>query len=163
MMMTEAEIRASYQQARYPRRQIRILAELNCTTTEVILKIIENAPIKEAVKSQKIKRSHNLTEDEKEAIVNLYRGGESMDAIAMRLRRSMGTVHGFIMRNRDLCPKRHRTPLTAAEKAEIVRRREAGEKVCDIALAMGCTPSAISQNIKKEKQKRHESKNAQNV
>ena len=41
MIMTDAEIRRSYREAKYPEHQLQILAELNLTTVEKICDIVE--------------------------------------------------------------------------------------------------------------------------
>ena len=152
MIMTDAEIRRSYREAKYPEHQLQILAELNLTTVEKICDIVEaDLPTGfSPYQPRKNKAYRPVTEEEKAEIIRRWADGDKVAKIAVSLGRPTHDISNFIAKHRAIFPKRTspRHRITAEERAEILRRLDNRESIKDIALAMGCTAGPIYRIIK---------------
>ena len=146
MPMTPEEIRASYREARYPKRQIRILAELNLTSTDHIKQIVADVSTTNAEPQRKCKK---YTEEECAEIARLWSEGHTIEEIALRMDRDHCAITAFAVKHRDLCPIRSKA-VTPEIRTEIIRRRQAGESYSKIAKALGCASHTVYRTIQKE-------------
>lgn len=148
MPMTPEEIRASYREARYPKRQIRILAELNLTSTDHIKQIVADVTTAAEEPKRKCKK---YTEAECAEIGRLWSEGLTIEEIALRMNRDSCAITAFSVKHRDLCPIRTK-PITPEIRAEIIRRRQAGESYSKIAKAIGCASHTVYRTIQQQKE-----------
>lgn len=147
MPMTPEEIRASYREARYPKRQIRILAELNLTSTDHIKQIVADVTTAEEPK----RKCKKYTEEECAEIARLWKEGITVEEIALRMNRDHCAIAAFSVKHRDLCPIRSKA-ITPETRAEIIRRRRAGESYSKIAKALGCASHTVYRTIQQQKE-----------
>ena len=73
--MHEGEIRYMYRKAKNPKKQIRVLAELNNVSVDIIKKIIGIEPIEEV---KKMKEYKPWTEEEINTLCALYGEGKTI-------------------------------------------------------------------------------------
>lgn len=145
MMMTEEEIRTSYREARYPTKQIQILAELNLVSAEEIKRIVGYIPKK---RTRRYNTKWALRQEDEDAIVALWREGATIAQIAARVGIPTHAVDYFKEKHRDLCPHRsHR--LSGEQYEEIKRRHLNGDDAWRIANAVGINLSTVYNYIKK--------------
>ena len=145
MMMTEEEIRTSFREARYPKRQLHILAELNLVSVEKIERIVGYSP---KPRTRHYNTKWALRKEDEDAIVALWKEDATIAQIAARVGIPTHAVNYFKEKHRDLCPHRsHR--LTEEQLDEIKHRHLAGQEAWKIAKAVGINVSTVYQNIKK--------------
>ena len=104
MEMSAHEIRKAYREARYPAKQIRILAELNDTTTTEIKSILESTG--EDIAPSRINRQKSYTDEEIQTVVQMYHDGAQIKDIGEAIGRSFISVRKFIHTHRSLVPYR---------------------------------------------------------
>lgn len=121
--MTEGEIIADYRQAKDPEAQIKILADLNCTSEDVIREIVGLPPSKQ--RGGKAKR-----EEQSNRIRELYNQGFTDKEISEKLGVSASTVAGW-RRYRQLKPNPQMVGSAAALAGPV-----------SAALASGCPAEA---------------------
>lgn len=95
--MTEGEIIASVRQAKSPKKQIRVLAELNAVSTEEIKEIVEENDKK--TNPAKKKKPHPMrpwTKAEEAELRAMVGAKTRLKEIAARLGRSVGSINGKI-------------------------------------------------------------------
>ena len=107
MEMSELDIVKSYVESKRPVKQIRILAELNQTTSKEIKAILDKhkaEPIK--IKPKKIYKTRLEYDIENAKIVDMVSKGFKQDAIMRELKLNIGVVRGriFQLRKKGIIP-----------------------------------------------------------
>lgn len=151
-IMSDADIQKEYREAKNPELQLQILAQQNLTTVEHIRSIVDadtRPPLA-------VKRKHGKFQPEEMRLLErMWADGVSIESIAKTLHRSRASLAAYLKGHRDTFPCRV-TIITDELKAEILRRRDAGERGVDIAAALGCSETTIYNVSKERSQKKHE-------
>lgn len=146
-IMSEADIRKEYREAKNPQLQLHILAEQNLTTVEHIRAIVDNDTRPPYAARR---RRGTFRPEEIRLVERMWIDGATVDEIANKLHRSRPSLAAFLHLHRDICPSRTQT-ITEDMKAEICRRHCAGEKAIDISVAMAVSESTVYKAIREAK------------
>ena len=128
MIMTDFEIRRAYREARNPRQQLKILAELNMCTVRDIFAIVTDRTVE--------KRSRDIELEERR---RLYDEGYSDAMIAKLTGISIAAVCAWRKKN---CLKSNTQHIADYRKIEDMYKDGCTDR--EIADQLGCTPSYVS-------------------
>lgn len=143
-IMSEADIRKEYREAKNPQLQLEILAQQNLTTVEHIKAIVDGDTRPPYAPRR---RRGRLRSEEIRLVERMWTDGATIDEIAKKLHRGRPSLAAFINRHRDRFPSRV-NPVTGEQKSEIIRRRAAGERAEDIAVALGVSESTVYKTLR---------------
>ena len=146
-IMSDADIRKEYREAKNPQLQLQILAQQNLTTVEHIKAIVDC----DTRPPYAVRRRHGKFRPEEYRLVKrMWIDGATVDEIAKTLHRSRPSVAAFLNQHRDLFPSRVNF-ITDKQKAEILHRFYAGARATEIVAAMGVSESTVYKTLREAK------------
>ncbi len=145
--MTEEEIRRDVRLAKAPEHQVRVLAELNCTTQKVIRSILSGQTWDEILgigKPVPRGKGKGWTSSEIALVIKMRNERCTLAQIAKALGRTGGSVRTLIERNPEKFPVKHLYRPFSAEDERIAREWWGdGKTLSQIGDKLGRAPTTI--------------------
>ncbi len=95
--MTEEQIVNSYKNAINPTKQVKILAELNLTSKDKIISVLESNGVK-VKKPKPRKRYPKMSDEDRKKIIDMYNEGVTYKEMGKAMNRTPAIIHKFIAR-----------------------------------------------------------------